>query len=274
MRAPDRPHRLNNGRHGGWLPDRPSHRDFRLSDKLGPRPMGELQSTFLDPSTYPKIRDQGQQGSCTGHGARNALMQRLRARDKVLWSKYDLSPGAAYYNARKLEDSIRYDTGAYIRDVIEGAAKWGIAREDHCPYDETKLVTNLSFQAEQSAKWHQALHYYRCDVEGASRSATIDNIIRALSANLPVVFGFTCFSNLWDADENGRIPLPSRVDRDEGGHAMCIYEADTSARMLIGPNSWGAWGGTGRDGQRGYFALPFDYFLRGYADDAWAVDHE
>jgi C1A family cysteine protease len=39
--------------------------------------------------------------------------------------------------------------------------------------------------------------------------------------------------------------------------------------VFVGPNSWSAdWG------NKGYFALPFDYFLQGYADDAWGLEHE
>lgn len=264
-----------NGRHGGWLPDRPSHKDWPLSKKLGPPPMGELASAHLDPETYPAVRDQGQQGSCTGHGTRNALMQRLRARDKVLWSRYDLSPAAAYYNGRRLEGSIREDSGAYIRDVVEGAAKWGVSREDDCPYDDRRLVTSLSTKAQTSAKWHQALHYYRCDVLGASTSTTIDNIVRALAAGMPVIFGFACFSNLGDADRDGYIRLPGPRDSEDGGHCMTIFEADIKQKVFIGPNSWGqGWGAVGRDGQRGYFILPFDYVSHGLADDFWSVDHE
>ena len=262
------PHRLPSGRHGGWLPDRPSHKDWRLSRKLDTRSLLP-ESPQLDPATYPAIRDQGRQGSCTGHGTRNALMQRLRARDKVLWSKYDLSPASAYLNARRLEGSIAQDTGAYIRDVVEGASRWGVAREDHCPYHDDRLTTGLSAQAEQSAKWHQALHYYRCDEVGASTQQTVDNIVRALGAGLPVIFGFTCFSNLGEADGDGYIRMPGPRDSEEGGHCMCIYGADTRQQVFTGPNSWGIpWG------NHGYFALPFDYFLQGLADNAWAVDHE
>jgi C1A family cysteine protease len=275
VRAKDRPHRLPLGRYGGWLPDRPSHKDWRLSNKLGPAPASAPESVHLDPATYPTIRDQGQQGSCTGHGTRNALAQRLLARDHAFWSRYDLSPAAAYYNARALEGSVREDSGAYIRDVVEGAAKFGVARESDCPYSDSKLVTSLTKAAQISAKWHQALHYYRCDEQGASTETTVTNIIRALADGMPVVFGFTCFSNLGEADADGRIPMPSPRDREDGGHCMCIYEANVSSRLFIGPNSWGTnWGGVGKDGQRGYFALPFDYFLQGLADDAWAVDHE
>lgn len=261
-------HRLSTGHSGGWLPDRPSHKDWRLSKRLDTA-VAPPESPRLDPETYPGIRDQGQQGCCVGFGTRNALMQRLLARDYNFWLRYDLSPAAAYYNARLLENSVREDSGAYIRDVVEGAAKWGVARESDCPYNDRRLVTSLSERAQISAKWHQALHYYRCDEVGASAEKTVNNVLLALGAGLPVIFGFTCFSNLGDADGDGYIRLPGPGDTEDGGHCMCIYGADTKQRVFTGPNSWSTgWG------NRGYFTLPFDYFLQGLADDAWAVDHE
>jgi C1A family cysteine protease len=261
-------HHLSSGHSGGWLPDRPSHKDWRLSKRLDTAAVPP-ESPRLDQATYPPIRDQGQQGSCVGHGARSAMMQRLLFRDFNFWIKYDLSPAAAYYNARVIERSVREDSGAYIRDVVEGAAKWGVARESDCPYNDRRLVTSLSERAQTSAKWHQALHYYRCDEQGASPQVTVDNILRALRAGLPVIFGFTVFSNIGDADGDGYIRLPGPRDSEDGGHCMCIFGADTERRVFTGANSWSnTWG------YRGYFTLPFDYFLQGLADDAWAVDHE
>jgi C1A family cysteine protease len=269
-------HRLNSvDRHGGWLPDRPNVQDWSLEKKLGDAIKAAVpENPFLDPNSYPVIRDQGNQGSCTGHGTRNALMQRLLLRDHKLWTKYDLSPASAYLNGRVLEQAVYEDSGCYIRDVIKGAGDNGVAREDYAPYSDKRLTVSLSKQAKESARWHQAISYYRCDENNASPEQTVDNVIRALGAGMPVIFGFTCFSNLGAAEDTGYIAMPGSRDREEGGHCMTIYEANTSRREFTGPNSWGPWGAKGRDGQRGYFRLPFDYVLQGLADDFWAVDHE
>lgn len=199
-------------------------------------------------------------------------MQRLISRDPATWRRYDLSPAFAYLQGRAKENSIPYDSGCEIRDVIWAAAHYGVAREDHCPYDQYRLLQRASELANTSARWHQAIRYYRCDEAGMSTEQTVTNIARALGAGFPVVFGFSCFSNLGEANYSGAIPMPTARSQLEGGHCVVAFEFDGEA--LIGPNSWGDWGGVGRDGQRGYFRLPIGYFLEGYADDAWAVDHE
>jgi hypothetical protein len=230
--------------HGGWLPDRPNgEQDWRLERKLGDAIRAAVpENPFLDPATYPKIRNQGQQGSCTGHGVRNVLMQRLLSRDHPLWSKYDLSPASAYLNGREIDGSVNEDAGSYIRSVVKGAAAKGVTREDFAPYNDRRLTTQLSAKAVEGAKWHQALHYYRCDVVGASTETTVDNIIRALAAGLPVIFGFTCFSNLGFADADGFIRLPGPNDHEDGGHCMSIYEADTRNRKFYWPEFLGRMG--------------------------------
>jgi C1A family cysteine protease len=268
------PHRLGNGRHGGWLPDRPNSLQSRPLSKRLDLGVVTPQNPFLPPESYPEMRDQGSQGSCTGHGTCNALEQRLLSRDAAFWRKYRLSPASAYLNGRKIDGTVKHDYGSYIHSVVRGASEWGVARLDHAPYDPRRLTTSLSKQAIESAKWHQAINAYRCDNNGVYPNETVDNILKALAAGMPVVFGFTCFTNLSQADADGLIRLPGSSDREDGGHCMCIYEGDTSTREFIGPNSWGPWGHRGRDGQMGYFRLPFDYFLRGLADDAQAIDHE
>lgn len=204
-------------------------------------------------------------------------MYHLVKKDKAHWSKeLDLSPLALYYWARTYIQMERVDSGAYIRDGIKGAAKYGGPREDRWPYDVAKFTRTPSKSAKLSGRFHQAVKYYRCDEVGQSAETTIDNILRAIAAGLPPVFGFTCYDNLDQANHNGYIPNPTPTSSMDGGHCMCIYGADTRNRVFFGPNSWGeGWGGvTPNASGRGYYFLPFDYVLRGDADDFWAVDHE
>jgi C1A family cysteine protease len=275
-----RPHILTSSgaarRAGGWLPDRPSSADWRLEKRLG----GLVKAaTPVNPSlnrdNYPKIRDQGELGSCTGHGTRSALMYHLVTRHPELWhDKYDLSPLALYYYGRETIQMTGVDSGAYIRDVIDAARKLGAPREDDWPYNISKYTKEPSAKAKTSGKWHQAIHTYRCDVVGESGETTVTNILHSLQSGMPVVFGFTCFDNLFQADQNGLIPLPGKTSKEEGGHCMCIYEADTSQRLFVGPNSWSdTWGGE-VNSHRGYFKFPFEYFTHGLADNPWSVDHE
>ena len=265
----------SNGRGTGWKPDRGSNKDWPLSKKLGEPPLRFAKALSLDPAFFPAIRDQGELGSCTGFALRSAMAYLMRKRypDKLggEWGKkWDLSPLAAYWLARKRDNSTDVDVGAYLRDVVDGARVEGIPTEEAWPYVVSRFRRKPSDKAFEVGKWHQAdsLATYRCD-EGTTRVQTVDRILQALEAGLPVVLGFTCFSNLNEADSNGYIPMPGRYDREEGGHAIVAFGADLPSRHLWGPNSWSEQWGDG-----GYWHLPFEYFLRGYADDAWAVDLE
>jgi C1A family cysteine protease len=80
------------------------------------------------------------------------------------------------------------------------------------------------------------------------------------------------------ADERGAIPFPERSERILGGHAVLAVGYDdrlkiantssgdeTTGALLI-RNSWGTgWG------ERGYGWLPYEYVLRGLAEDFWSV---
>jgi C1A family cysteine protease len=266
----------SNGRGTGWKPDRPSHKDWTLGQKLGDVPQRFSTNPQLDKDYFPAIRDQGELGSCTGFALRSAMAYLMRKRypDKLGgdWGKtWDLSPLAAYYLARERDNSTDVDVGAYIRDVVDGARVEGIPTEASWPYDIRKFRRKPSDRAYKEGLWHQAdkMATYRCDEEGSTRHHAVDRILQALEAGLPVVFGFTCFSNLSEADSTGYIRMPGRYDREEGGHAIVAFGADTRSRHLWGPNSWSEQWGDG-----GYWYLPFDYVLHGYADDFWAVDLE
>jgi C1A family cysteine protease len=268
---------------GGWLPNRPKGSlDWPLSKKLGDKLDAALpDSPHLDFDSFPSIRDQGELGSCTGHGVRNALMPRLVKQKPELWAdKYDLSPLSLYYDGRAAIQMTGVDSGAYVRDVIDAARKNGAPREDKWPYVPSRFTREPSAAARETGRWHQAaVGYYRCDEPGQPAERTVDNIVHALANKMAVAFGFTCFDNLGEADGNGFIPLPGARSREEGGHCMCIYGFDSRTRTFWGPNSWSIqWGGAvsidGRTTSRGYFRLPVDYFLKGLADDATAVDHE
>jgi C1A family cysteine protease len=124
----------------------------------------------------------------------------------------------------------------------------------------------------------QAIQYYRLDPPGATREAVLRDVKAHAAAGLPTMFGFTVYSSIDSAGEDGRIPFPQEGDRVVGGHAVCAVGYD-DAMSIKGPkgtkatrgallirNSWGkGWG------ERGYGWLPYDYVLKGLAIDWWAL---
>lgn len=250
----------------GWRPDTPDFRDFPLSKKItAPRAVGDVVE--LDPAVVAKVpvRDQLQLGSCTGHGVRGCLvyhiMKRLDLKDT------DLSPLFAYYRGRVAESSVNEDAGCEIRDVVKMAAQDGVALESAWPYRIEKFAKNPTKTAYKTAQAHQVkVGYYRCGGDAQRPDAVLNDILQALAAGMPVTGGFACYSNLDRGPRPGVIPMPA--GQLEGGHAVWFTRADTRERLLKFQNSWGDWG------DRGFGYLPFDYVLRGLADDFWAVAHE
>jgi len=275
-----------NGRAGGWrrgirdpLNERP------ITRRLGPRRRGTpVNPALKDPQHFPRIRDQLDIGSCTGHGVRSALAYKVRQKlaDKLkgTWGdQWDLSPLAMYYLGRAEEgkEFITQDVGCVIELVVKAAQKYGIPTETSWPYDITKFKRKPSKAALDTALWHQACPgSYRCDEDG-DPNHTIDRMLQALEQDLPLVYGFATYENIGDADIDGIVRPPQGAM--DGGHSVDAYWADTDARIFWGPNSWGnKIGGRALKGarhdERGYIGLPFQLILDKQVDDIWAVDLE
>ena len=97
------------------------------------------------------------------------------------------------------------------------------------------------------------------------------------------MFGFTVYGSIEQAETTGRIPFPDPSESIEGGHAVAAVGYDDTMKIenlkkgsgtgsnsmrgaLLIRNSWGpAWG------EEGYGWLPYEYVLRGLAEDFWSV---
>ena len=88
------------------------------------------------------------------------------------------------------------------------------------------------------------------------------------------MFGFTVYNSIEQAESAGKIPFPSPKEKIEEGHAVAVVGYDdkmkiknkygkieTTGALLI-RNSWRTqWG------KEGYGWLPYDYLLKGLAED-------
>ena len=268
----------------GWIPDYPDFRDYTekteevksiLGSSVVPKVKGLPVSLDLREWCSP-IEDQGQIGSCTAHAGAGIIEYYER---KSFGRHIDASRLFLYKITRNLM-KIKGDTGAYLRTTMGAMVLFGVPPEEYWPYtDEGK-----SFDQEPPAfcyafaQNYQTIRYFSHDPPGMQAEEILRKIKTYLSKGHPAMFGFTVYNSIEQAESAGRIPFPSPKESIEGGHAVVAVGYDdkmkiknkfgkieTTGALLI-RNSWGkGWG------EKGYGWLPYEYVLRGLAEDFWSI---
>lgn len=245
----------------GWKPDLPDPRDH-IFGVSAPVTLPASFDNSTDPA-MPPVWDQGQLGSCTGHGV-GALV----AFEVKQATGKDFMPSRLfiYYGERVIEGDVDQDNGAAIRDGIKVVNKLGCPAEADWPYDISKFTQKPPAAAFTNALAERAVSYAR-----VPRS----QIRQALVAKNLVTFGFTVFS-AFESQEmatHGILNLPQRGEQNLGGH--CVAAVGYDDNKIIGShrgawkirNSWGlGWG------QKGYFWMPYAYTNSSrLSSDFWTV---
>jgi C1A family cysteine protease len=240
----------------GWLPDIPDNRDH-VYGSVRKIPAKLPTSVDLRP-VCSKVEDQGDLGSCTANALAGAL-EFLMMKDKVKFS--DMSRLFIYYNERVIENSVKTDSGAMIRDGIKTMAKQGACREKSWPYDITRFAKKPSKACYSEALNYQILSY--------ARLGTLDEMRACLADGFPFVFGFSVYDGFESQQvaTSGILNVPAPGERMQGGHAVLAVGYDDKAKRIIVRNSWGAdWG------MKGYFTMPYEYVAdRNLSDDFWTI---
>jgi len=295
-------------KHGmGWLPDYPDFRDYteeteevreiwRSSGVMG-RPDARKSKT-KGIATLPlgarndklkklpgamdlrewcsPVEDQRMLGSCTAHAGVGIIEYYER---KASGKHIDASRLFLYKVTRNLMKQ-KGDTGAYLRTTMGAMVLFGVPPEDYWPYsdDEKEFDKEPPAFCYAFAQNYQTIKYYRHDPPRTTGEAVMKKLKAYLAAGHPAMFGFTVYNSIEQAEEGGRIPFPSAKEKIEGGHAVAAVGYDdkmkirnkyggkeTTGALLI-RNSWGkGWG------EHGYGWLPYEYMLKGLAEDFWAV---
>lgn len=282
----------------GWMRDLPDFRDFTQEKDSTPSKLkafgrnetikGMLKEVKVGVSKAPKlatsvslkqwcspVENQGSIGSCTAHaGIGMAEYFERRAFGKHL----DASRLFLYKVTRNMLGWTG-DTGAYLRTTMGAMSIFGCPPESYWPYVIAKYDQEPSAFLYAYAQAFQALQFYRLDPSGTTKANVLASLKSHLTAGLPAMFGFTCYSSLYSASGNaGNIPFPAPSENVVGGHAVMAvgYDDDKSITNVINNkktkgailirNSWGiGWG------DQGYGWLPYDYLLHGLADDFWCM---
>jgi C1A family cysteine protease len=240
----------------GWLPDIPDNRD-RMYGAVRKVPAKLPAKVDLRPGCS-KVEDQKELGSCTANAIAGAL-EYLMKRDKVKFA--DMSRLFIYYNERVIENSVKTDSGAMIRDGIKTLAKQGACTEKSWPYDIAKFATRPPKACYKEALDYQILSY--------ARLGTLDEMRACLADGYPFVFGFAVYDGFETQQmaKTGVLDMPKKGEKMLGGHAILAVGYDDGAKRLIIRNSWGTnWG------MKGYFTMPYGYITnRNLSDDFWTI---
>ena len=280
----------------GWLPDYPDYRDFTPDSTAIPARLKQLGVTKsvkdlmgqlkmktpkklpitvadLEPA-FPPVEDQGDLGSCTA----NAGVGIMEYYERRAFGRHLDASRLFLYKATRNLLGWTGDTGAFIRTTMGAMALFGVPPEEYWPYVTADFDKEPPAFCYSFARNYQALLFFRLDPPGVSGKALLDRIKQMLAGKLPSMFGFTVVSSIYDVGKDGNIPFPDKGDKVIGGHAVVAAGYD-DAHTIKGKktgqatkgalrirNSWGPdWG------DKGYGWLPYEYVLRGLAEDWWCL---
>ena len=236
----------------GWKRDLPDDRDFIFKFV---RAVTLPSSIDLRPGCSA-IEDQGNLGSCTSQAAVGAL-EYMCIKDGVTF--LDLSRLFVYYNTRVIENTVRYDDGASLRNTVKALAKQGACKETLWPY----IIKQFNIKPRADCYTDGI----KRTIVSYSRLFTLNDMKSCLASSFPFICGISLYESFefTQVGKTGIVNMPTSREKMLGGHAIMIVGYDDKTSRFIGRNSWGnSWG------MHGYFTIPYKY-ITNFGADFWVI---
>ncbi len=203
------------------------------------------------------IKDQGEEGSCTGHAfssAREWIARKYETNSPIL------SPQFLYVEELIANGSFPHDEGAMPRTGCQVLTAKGCRETSLYPYVAGKFTVPTSEQEENALKYKTGA-YHRIESLADFLACLAD------STPWPILVSFAVSASFLSqrVADTGIMPIPKPGERQQGGHEVLCLGYDLPRQLALIQNSWGdGWG------QRGYFWMPFAVIAS--ADtDLWMV---
>ncbi len=277
---------MNNGKvYGmGWIPDYPDIRDYTENTteiksmlKVGRSYKSKTMPEKVDLREWcSPIENQGMLGSCTAH----AGVGMIEYYERKCFGKYMDASRLFLYKVTRNLMKLKGDTGAYLRTTIGAMVLFGVPPEKYWEYTDDKEKFDIEPPAfcYSYAQNYQTIKYFRHDPPGISSDLVLEKLKLYLSKGHPACFGFTVYSSIREAENDGKIPFPSINEKIMGGHAVVAVGYDDNMEIInsynnkktlgaiLVRNSWGvSWG------ENGYGWLPYEYVKSQLARDFWSI---
>jgi C1A family cysteine protease len=195
------------------------------------------------------VKDQGDEGSCTGHAFSSAREWISR---KYYLGAEIYSPQFQYVCELIMQGNFPDDDGSDGQTGCESLIVNGVCLESDYPYVQGQLLRPTPAQYE-SAKRYTLGAYHGVPNADVAASVLGDPV------PWPICIGFTVYES-FESDEvasSGIMPVPASGEKELSGHEVLILGYDLAKQLALCQNSWGTdWG------QKGFFWMPMEILDR------------
>lgn len=240
----------------GWNRDIPDIRDKYYKQTI----KNNIINDNIDLRYHcPKIYNQKELGSCVA----NSVIFLFEFNEILHDDKYAFDPSIlfVYYNERKKQNTINYDSGSSIRNCIKMINKIGVCDNKLWDYNISEFNKKPPRLCYSESKIYKLIEYYRIN-------QNINDLKSCLNEGYPFIVGISIYQSFEHENFNKTkiIPLPNKNEKLLGGHVISIVGYDDNYGFIM-RNSWGSeWGISG------YSYIPYNYICdSNLAGDIWTI---